>query len=469
MKGVNIWSWQVVVGVLFAVSEAWGGAPARPEQRGTETMMSFLDNGQIRLGVDLARGGAVTFLADCRDGENRINNWDWGRQVQMSFYSGPVPFQPPGTVLADCWKGLGWNPIQSGDHFKHGSRVLSHTNDGNTIEVRCVPMIWPLDNVPAECEFRCTYRLNGKAVLVTSRLDNHRRDRTQYAARDQELPAVYTNGRWYKLVTYRGERPFTGAPVTAIVDRDDGKGWPWRRFYTPESWAALVDEHDDGVGVCHPGMYLFSGGFAGKPKGQGGEHDDQTGYVSPLGSEILDHNIVYEYSYALVVGSVPEIRDWAYRHANQPAAPTWKFNTDRQHWTLQNAQDAGWPIKGEWVVPPGKGDAVLLSPVTFWKAESAGTLRLEVASDTPIELKAEIEPYSEQEAMDRPQWGEGSKLPPKRTIGPVPIQLAGDGRYHVYSADLRKVTGYQGSLVRLRIRLPAGGGQIRIRGISLSL
>ncbi|MCE9631157.1 MAG: hypothetical protein K8S94_10655 [Planctomycetia bacterium] len=78
--------------------------------------ISYLDNGQIRLGVNLDLGGAVTFLADSRDGVNRINSWDWGRQVQMSFYSGPVPFQPPGTTLADSWKGLGWNPIQSGDH-----------------------------------------------------------------------------------------------------------------------------------------------------------------------------------------------------------------------------------------------------------------------------------------------------------------------------------------------------------------
>lgn len=458
----------VSLAILSTVPLAWGGdTPARAEPKGTETMMSFLDNGQIRLGVDLTRGGAVTFLADCRDGENRINNWDWGRQVQMSFYSGPVPFQPPGTELAANWKALGWNPIQSGDHFRHGSRVLSHTNDGRTIEVRCVPMIWPLSNVPAECEFSCTYRLEGKVVRVTSRLENHRSDRTQYAARSQELPAVYTNGRWYKLVTYRGGHPFTGAPVTTVVDRDDGKGWPWRRFYSPECWAALVDEQDEGVGVCNPGIYEFSGGFAGKPKGQGGEHDSQTGYVSPLGWEILDHNITYEYSYALVVGSVKEIRDWATRHAKPPAAPAWVFKTDRQHWALKNGQDEGWPIQGELIVPRGKEGAALLSPVTWWKAESAGTLRIEAAGDRPVELQADIEPATEQEAEDRPQWGEGSKLPAKPMIGPVPIQLTGDGQYQGCSADLRKVAGYQGGMVRLRIRLPAGEGRIRVRSIGL--
>ncbi len=429
------------------------------------SMMSFLDNGKIRLGVDLARGGAVTFLADCRDGENRINNWDWGRQVQMSFYSGPVPFQPPGTTLAECWQGLGWNPIQSGDHYRHGSRVLEHTNDGTTVHVRSVPMIWPLDNVPAECVFASTYRLDGKAVLVTCRLENARDDHTQYGGRGQELPAVYTNGTWYKLVTYRGEEPFTEAPVATIVDRDDGKGWPWRRFYTPECWAALVDEHDDGVGVCHPGVCQYAGGFAGEPKGQGGEGDYQTGYVSPLGTEILDHNIVYEYSYALIVGSVPEIRQWAYAHRH--AAPAWHFQNDRQHWCLENATDRGWPICDELVITPGKEGGALISPHTFWKAETASLLHIEVASDASADLHVEIEPYGEQESGDWPQWGEGSKRPRKPTLDPVSIPLTGDGRHHAIAADLTKIPGYQGSMVRLRIRLPAGLKSVRIRQISL--
>ncbi len=429
------------------------------------SMMSFLDNGLIRLGVDLARGGAVTFLADCRDGVNRINNWDWGRQVQMSFYSGPVPFQPPGTTLAECWQGLGWNPIQSGDHFRHGSRVLEHTHDGTTIHVRSVPMIWPLDNVPAECVFVSTYRLDGKAILVTCRLENARSDHTQYAGRGQELPAVYTNGKWYKLVTYRGTEPFAGAPVTTIVDHDDGKGWPWRRFYTPEGWAALVDEHDEGVGVCHPGVCQYAGGFAGEPKGQGGEDNYPTGYISPLGTEMLDHNIVYEYSYALIVGSVSEIRQWAYAH--RPAAPAWYFRNDRQHWCLEQATDSGWPIRGELVITPGEAGGVLVSPYTFWKAETASLLQIEAAADAPVELNVEIEPYGEQESGDWPQWGDGSKRQKRPTLGPASISLVGDGSYRTIVADLTRIPGYQGGMVRLRICLPISGETIRLRQISL--
>ena len=54
--------------------------------------MSFLDNGTIRIGVDLDIGGTITFLARSNGGENLINSHDLGRQVQQSYYSGPHPF-----------------------------------------------------------------------------------------------------------------------------------------------------------------------------------------------------------------------------------------------------------------------------------------------------------------------------------------------------------------------------------------
>ena len=86
--------------------------------------MSFLQNDRIKLGVDLDLGGAITFLASVKDGANVINNFDLGRQVQLSFYSGPVPFEAKGQKPAEHWRHIGWNPIQTGDDFKNASKVL---------------------------------------------------------------------------------------------------------------------------------------------------------------------------------------------------------------------------------------------------------------------------------------------------------------------------------------------------------
>ena len=224
-KQLLLLSFALAAGVLSTVQ-------AEPTRDSIEPKMSWLDNGTIRLGVDLAIGGAITYLAESNQGRNMINSHDWGRQVQMSFYSGPNPFVPDGAEVRPAWKQLGWNPIQSGDCFDYPSETIAHENDGKSIYVKCIPKHWPLKNVPGQCEFECWFRLEGNTVVARSKLTNHRDDETQYRARNQELPAVYSNGPWYKLVTYLGDQPFTGAALTVLVDKNDGKGWPWVLLHT---------------------------------------------------------------------------------------------------------------------------------------------------------------------------------------------------------------------------------------------
>jgi len=97
----------VVYPIGLGVLAAETGQPAPPAEN-----ISYLDNGVIRLGVDLRLGGSITYLAESRNKVNMINSHDWGRQIQMSFYSGPQPFAPNGKQPAKTWAGLGWNPIQ---------------------------------------------------------------------------------------------------------------------------------------------------------------------------------------------------------------------------------------------------------------------------------------------------------------------------------------------------------------------
>ncbi len=59
--------------------------------------MSYLDNGVIRLGADLNKGGAITYFSASGSDENVVNSFDYGRQIQMSYYrlmayTGDKPF-----------------------------------------------------------------------------------------------------------------------------------------------------------------------------------------------------------------------------------------------------------------------------------------------------------------------------------------------------------------------------------------
>ena len=351
--------------------------------------MRYLDNGTVRLGINLDIGGAITYLSESGSDENMINSHDWGRQIQMSFYSGPVPYIPEsGKQPAKSWTFIGWNPIQSGDAFNHASTVIAHTQSDTELYVKCIPMHWPLENEPGQCTFESWLTLEGNTVKVRSQIDNARKDTTQYPARSQELPAVYTNGTYYRLFTYDGDKPFTGAPVRRIekvwdtrIPPAEAPGGPWDQWYATENWAALVRDDGFGVGIWTPNTFAYSGGFAGVP-GSGGPKDGPTGYISPTRREILDHNIQYAYTYTLIVGQVEAIRDYVYNEAAKNTLPDYRFEKDRQSWVLADATDGGWPLDGAWKVSLDGAKPRLIGPNALWSTKDVATVTLEAAFDT---------------------------------------------------------------------------------------
>lgn len=413
--------------------------------------ISYIDNGTIRLGVNLNLGGAITYLGPAKSEVNLINSYDWGRQIQMSHYSGPVPFAPNGKKPASTWAGLGWNPIQAGDYFGNRSKILTQRNDGKSLYVKCVPMQWPLDNEPGECTFECWIELKGATALVRARLHNARSDKTQYSGRGQELPAVYTNGPWHRLVTYTGAKPFANDTLTTISAATQ---FPWAYWKGTENWAALVNDDNWGLGIYEPGAFSFGGGFFGKP-GTGGMKDAATGYIAPGQEEILDYNIDYEYNYVLIVGKLDEIRRQIYGLAPTSAPPNYRFVADRQHWRYVNAADTGWPIQGELKVLMSAPDPQLVGPPGLWQATATPKLYIEAACHL-------THPQAQLfwQRHDSPNFAEAQS---------VHFELNPDGQYHVYEVNLAAAPEYRGAITGLRFDPePSGaaGDFIRVKSIS---
>ncbi len=415
--------------------------------------MSWLENDRIKLGVDLDLGGAITFLA-AKDGANVINNFDLGRQVQLSFFSGPVPFEAKGQKPAEHWRHIGWNPIQTGDDFKNTSQVLAHENDGTRIHLTCRPLQWPLNNVPGDCTFDSRLELEGAVVKARARITNSRTDHTQYPARLQELPAVYANAPYHRVVSYVGAQPFTQAAVAA-VPKSQGKH-PWSFWTGTEGWAALLDEQDHGLGLITPGRVHFTGGFAGKP-GPNDTHGNSTGYLAGQGLEILDHNIAYEFRYELVLGSLAEIRASAGRWRPQEL-PSWSFAQDRQGWHYQNATDTGWPVQDHLHVVLEQDDPQCVSPLVFWQAAEAPYLVIDAAFHTT----------QKQATVMWQAHGENGFSSDHAASFP----LVADGEFHRHIIHLAAQPNYQGGMLRLRID-PVGnaeaGAWMKLRSVKLAV
>jgi hypothetical protein len=141
------------------------GEAERPVKQDAEKM-AHLDNGIIKIGVDLGRGGSIGFLADVKKGGNVVNVHDLGRWIGQSYYSGPKPF---GTPHLD-WKNWPWNPVSAGDVHGNPSKWIEKKNDGKTLYVKSVPMQWALKNVPGDCHFSL-FDVSGKNQTASVRPD----------------------------------------------------------------------------------------------------------------------------------------------------------------------------------------------------------------------------------------------------------------------------------------------------------
>ena len=450
----------VVTVILALVPIVSSSASAR--EKFDPTQLEFIDNGTIKLGVSKDLGGAITYLSKSGSNENVINNYDWGRQIQMSFFSGPVPYHEKGQKPKEHWKHIGWNPIQAGDDHSHGSKVTSFKKTKTTIYVKCIPMQWPLDNIPGECTYECWITLKDQTAEVRCRLNNARSDKTQYPGRHQELPAVYTNGPYYRLMTYRGDKPFTGGELFRIPKKPAGKrGWDY--WLATEHWAALVNDDDWGLGIYKPNNSLFIGGFSGK-EGKGSTHDNPTGYIAPLHTEILDHNITYDYHYALILGSLDEIRAHAVREGRGAGLPDWKFEKDRQHWryhaTGNQGTDTGWPIQGFIELDLAKKGIAAVSPPTLWQAGDAPVLHIEAAFKTD-QKQAAVAWTAYDGKSQRPNFDPNNRLQ---------FDIVGDGRFRTYKVDLSSAESYRGAMSYLFFRpslAPEEGGWVKIKRIRL--
>jgi hypothetical protein len=289
-------------------------------------------NDKLRLIQDTTRGGAISYISLAGNKRNLVNIADEGRYIQQSYYAGnSVNRQKDGQ--SPSWSPWSWNPIQCGDYARHRAQILETRQTADSTYIKCIPMQWDMNNMPAEAIMEQWTSLCDNVVSVRCRLTCHRTDDIygEGVLNDQEIPAVYPISALNNLYSYFGDAPFTGAAIvkTEVIQLESGF---WGRYMTnngnfpAEKWMAFVDNNGWGLGVYSPQATQFLAGRYGRAGGE--STSPYTGYIAPLRVEALMKNYVSEYSYYLIVGTLDEIRAKIYQIHNSLTTSNTTVNKD---------------------------------------------------------------------------------------------------------------------------------------------
>jgi len=133
---------------------------------------AFLDNGTVRLGVDLGAGGSIFYFAQSTTQRNLLNHRDLGRFIQQSYYG-----KKDGSLWAK--KPWCWNPVQGGGYKGQQARLLEKKIEKETLYIRSMPKHWATGADVPEITTHC-WDILGVApesmMCATSRMIVKRRD-----------------------------------------------------------------------------------------------------------------------------------------------------------------------------------------------------------------------------------------------------------------------------------------------------
>lgn len=251
---------------------------------------TFIENGDVRLGVDPRSGGAIGYFGPS-GGPNLLNHHDRGRFVQQSYYG-----RPDGTRWAE--KDWRWNPVQGGDYRGGRAKLLDLASDKTTLTAKSLARHWSGCVDLPDVVFSEKITLDGPIAHVRFSM-TYSGDQT-HPATHQDIPAVFIEPEYDTFVLYDGDQPWTDAPVSRSKP-----GWPNESRTMSENWAAYVNDDGFGLGVYVPAAtqltcYRFA---AGKTSDEGA-----CSYFAPLTTFAITPDKTFEYDVYLTCGNVSEMR-----------------------------------------------------------------------------------------------------------------------------------------------------------------
>lgn len=252
----------------------------------------FLENGKVKIGVDLSSGGSIYWFSELPADRNLLNHADRGRFIQQSYYG-----KPDGSLwVKKPWR---WNPVQGGDYKGKPAQLLEVKESAGTLYVRSIPVNWAGGEDIDECRMEQWITLAGDMARIRFRFSYQGKE--THPPTHQELPAVFVDYALPDLVYYKDAEPWTDKPISK-----DQPGWPNESRKTTENWAGFVGPDGRGLGVLFPGTdKITTYRYAGPPGPKGGG----CSYFSPIRTMSITPGLVFEYNVYLTIGTAEEMRE----------------------------------------------------------------------------------------------------------------------------------------------------------------
>lgn len=268
---------------------------------------TFLNNGQVQIGVDLTRGGGIFHFSERSTRRNLLNHFDEGRFIQQSYY---------GNADGSYWDTRPWmyNPVQGGSWKGDPAYVEVANITDNQIYVVTWPVHWATGEVlGTDHRMAETITLHGNYAQIDFEFFHQRhKDKVNHAARQQEMPAMFVDWDLNHLVYYAGNAPWTNGPLTRIVPATQ-PGPSISNFYVygaQEQWYAYVDDNDWGIGIFTPGTSDITYYRFGNNTG-GGATAPSCSYLAPVRTlSIINYQESnrLRYTVYLTIGYVDDMR-----------------------------------------------------------------------------------------------------------------------------------------------------------------
>jgi hypothetical protein len=270
--------------------------------------MEILNNGFIKVGVDLSLGGAITLLS-LSEGSNLINqNPPASDRLVQDYWGDPLG--------GDMWP---WNPTQAFSQVGSLPSIVDSSNDGVTIYTKSNPVLFEDmngGNDAVDMYMEQWTSLHGSTVKVRCKATHYGgADRSQNyngwpgesaenwyndVGWNQPLGTCFLTEGFGNAAMYTGGTPWDPASTFGLVANTQPNGRNWE---PAEKWAALMNGADFGVGIHVPSLILN-----GTPSAVVAVSVTDFGYLACNKAFGWTPGATLEYTAYYTIGSLNEIR-----------------------------------------------------------------------------------------------------------------------------------------------------------------